>query len=436
MFSPVASRCAAGPAGPSGQGAVSEHHSLGSSRGRPRFRPALRTPLQAATPSRRASARVLRGAVVARAAGTPSAATATRPGGVREQMAMAKDLRAQMNSNPELQTFMAGLRGSNMDESDFAAAGVSMRVVEVEYTSDGDRLPLEYDPELIAAFWARRPLAVLQRCVQLLGISGSFLSSLAWDALNGRLKETEVARACDLRDIVTSLGPAYIKLGQALAIRPDILSPVAMRELQKLCDKVPSFPSDIAMRLIETELGAPWTEFYETLSPEPIAAASLGQVYKGTLKSNGDTVAVKVQRPYVLETVTVDLYVIRSIGLFLRRFPEISTDVVGLLDEWAARFFEELDYVREGSNATRFAAMMAKDLPQVVVPRTYPEYTKRRVLTSQWLEGEKLSQSTESDVGDLVSVGVICYLKQLLDTGFFHADPQCVRRAAHATAQR
>jgi aarF domain-containing kinase len=110
--------------------------------------------------------------------------------------------------------------------------------------------------------------------------------------------------------------------------------------------------------------------------------------------------------------------------------------VVGLLDEWAARFFEELDYVREGSNATRFAAMMAKDLPQVVVPRTYPEYTKRRVLTSQWLEGEKLSQSTESDVGDLVSVGVICYLKQLLDTGFFHADPQCVRRAAHATAQR
>jgi len=299
--------------------------------------------------------------------------------------------------------------------------------VEVQSGEGDDVLPLSYSPEQIERFWSRRPVAVVQRIFQLLSISGTFIAALVWDALNGKLKETEVARARDIREIVTSLGPAYIKLGQALSIRPDILSPAAMRELQKLCDKVPSFDNETAMKLIESELGAPWSEFYDTLGSEPVAAASLGQVYKGVLKGGGETVAVKVQRPYVLETVTVDLFVLRRVGLYLRRFPALSLDVVGLLDEWASRFFEELDYQREGENATRFAAQMAEDLPQVVVPRTFAHLTKRRVLTSSWIEGEKLSQSTESDVGDLVSVGVICYLKQLLDTGFFHADPHpCV----------
>ena len=331
-----------------------------------------------------------------------------------------------MANNPELQTLMQGLRGANMDTADFAAQGVEMRVVEVT-TRDGEAgLPLSYDPEAIAAFWATRPWAVAQRVVQLLAISGNFLASFAWDAFQGRLAETEVQRACQVRDIVTSLGPAYIKLGQALAIRPDLLSPAAMVELQKLCDKVPSFPSDVAMRLIESELGAPHTEFFSELSAEPIAAASLGQVYKGRLRTTGELVAVKVQRPYVLETVTVDLFVLRAVGLRMRQwFPSLvaRADLVALLDEWASKFFMELDYVNEARNGQRFAEQMAADLPQVVVPRSFPELTSRRVLTCAWLEGEKLSQSTASDVGDLVSVGVICYLKQLLDTGFFHADP-------------
>ncbi|KAK8674160.1 hypothetical protein V6N13_112456 [Hibiscus sabdariffa] len=93
-----------------------------------------------------------------------------------------------------------------------------------------------------------------------------------------------MTRAIELRKIVTSLGPTYIKLGQVLSIRPDIISPVVMIELQKLCDKVPSFPNDIAMTLIEEELGQPWQEIYSELSPLPIAAASLRQVDKGRLK--------------------------------------------------------------------------------------------------------------------------------------------------------
>ncbi|KAF3789536.1 Uncharacterized protein EJ110_NYTH17988 [Nymphaea thermarum] len=334
-----------------------------------------------------------------------------------------KRVRAQMEENEQLATLMRGLRGQNLSVSQFAADDVQMRFVEIADGQDGEALPLVYDPAIISAYWGKRPKAVATRIVQLLMVSGGFLSRILLDVLNKKIKENEVARAIELREIVTSLGPAYIKLGQALSIRPDIFSPAAMTELQKLCDKVPSFQDDVAMSLIEEELGCPWNEIYSELSPSPIAAASLGQVYKGRLKENGDVVAVKVQRPFVLETVTIDLFIIRKFGLVLRRFPQVSIDVVGLVDEWAARFFEELDYVKEGENGTHFAETMISDLPQVVIPRTYSKFTSRKVLTTEWIEGEKLSQSTESDVGELVNVGVICYLKQLLDTGFFHADP-------------
>lgn len=334
-----------------------------------------------------------------------------------------KRVRAQMEEDEQLSSLMRGLRGQNMPDSQFADENIRLRLVEVAAAESNESLPLVYDPDIISSYWGKRPRAVATRIIQLLSVAGGFLSNLALDLINKKIKENEVARSIELREIVTSLGPAYIKLGQALSIRPDILSPAAMTELQKLCDKVPSFPDDVAMTLIEEELGQPWQEIYSELTASPIAAASLGQVYKGRLKGTGELVAVKVQRPFVLETVTVDLYIIRKLGLFLRKFPQVSIDVVGLVDEWASRFFEELDYVNEGENGTYFAEMMKEDLPQVVVPKTYKKYTSRKVLTTQWIDGEKLSQSTENDVGELVKVGVICYLKQLLDTGFFHADP-------------
>ena len=361
------------------------------------------------------------GTVYARVSGTERTSTAS------QMSSQIKDIRAQMEEDEDLNTLMAGLRGTNIDDSDFAADGVQMRVVDLESIKaeggDDDKLPLYYDPELIAQYWRRRPGAVAQRIVQLSTIAGSFITGIVMDLVTKKTSENSVKRAIQLREIVTSLGPAYIKLGQALSIRPDILSPEAMTELQKLCDKVPSFDNKIAFDTLERELGCKWQEVYSELGPDPVAAASLGQVYKGKLKSNGDIVAVKVQRPAVLETVSVDLYILRRVGVALRSVPQINTDVVGLLDEWAERFFEELDYVKEGDNATKFAASIKDDLPQVVVPATYAEYTRRKVITSEWLDGEKLSQSTADDVGDLVNIGVICYLKQLLDTGFFHADP-------------
>ena len=113
-------------------------------------------------------------------------------------------------------------------------------------------------------YWGRRPVAVAARILQLLSISSGFLSGLALDWFKGDLAARQVQRAIELRNIMTSLGPAYIKLGQALSIRPDLLSPAAMNEMQKLCDKVPSYDSVTAMKLIEEELG-PWQDIYSQL---------------------------------------------------------------------------------------------------------------------------------------------------------------------------
>lgn len=131
---------------------------------------------------------------------------------------------------------------------------------------------------------------------------------------------------------------------------------------------------------------------------------------------------MKVQRPFVLETVSLDLYLIRNLGLQLRKFPFLKdrTDLVALLDEFASRFYDELDYVTECQNGIMMHADMAS-IEQVVVPLPFPEYCSRKVHVAQWIDGEKLSQSTASDVQDLVNVGVVAYLTQLLETGRFHA---------------
>merc|ERR1719223_2468789 len=147
-------------------------------------------------------------------------------------------------------------------------------------------------------------------------------------------------------------------------------------------------------------------------------------IARAVLRETGDQVAVKVQRPSVLETVSLDLYLARQIGLFARSVPFLADrlDIVSLLDEFAFRFFQELDYNAECDNGLKIREQM-KVLPMVVIPNNFPEYTSRRVHVAEWVNGEKLSQSTADDVGALVNLGVITYLTQLLEAGFFHADP-------------
>ena len=146
---------------------------------------------------------------------------------------------------------------------------------------DDDRLPYDYDPAALKRFFKKRPRLVAKRIAQVTSTGGSVLFNFAIDVLTGKTKvdpNLEVQRAAELRDTITSLGPFFIKLGQVLSIRPDVLSPRSMVELQKLCDKVPSYESDIAFATIERELRRPVDEIFSFITPEPVAAASLGQV--------------------------------------------------------------------------------------------------------------------------------------------------------------
>lgn len=333
-----------------------------------------------------------------------------------------KEMRKELEANDEVKLLMQGLRGQNLNDDDTAAEGLNMLVVETE---EGDQaLPLRYDPVFLKEYFDQRPALVYKRLGQILGNAGPLLTKILLDVATKKTKQNEVKRAIQFRDIITSLGPFFIKLGQALSIRPDILSPRVMVEMQQLCDKVPSYDSKVAFATIERELGRPVEEVYSKITPEPIAAASLGQVYRATLRATGEEVAVKVQRPFVLETVSLDLYLMRELGLRLKKVPFLAerTDLVALIDEFAPRFYDELDYTLECQNGIRIQEYM-RGVENIIVPTNYPDYTSRRVFTAEWIDGEKLSQSTADDVSTLVNAGVVAYLTQLLESGFFHADP-------------
>jgi predicted unusual protein kinase regulating ubiquinone biosynthesis (AarF/ABC1/UbiB family) len=247
--------------------------------------------------------------------------------------------------------------------------------------------------------------------------------------LTRRLKNPDHARARarEAADLVASLGPAFIKAGQALSTRPDIVPPLLLEELAQLQDQLPGFDSALAMACIEDDLGLPVEAIYAQLDREPISAASLGQVHKGVLK-NGEKVAVKVQRPGLREQITLDLYIVRNIAAWLNRnVGLIRSDLVALIDELGKRVFEEMDYCNEASNAEAFAQLHAHN-PRIAVPRIYREATSRRVLTMEWIDGVKLTnleavRELGIDPDELVQVGVNCSLQQLLEHGFFHADP-------------
>ena len=148
---------------------------------------------------------------------------------------------------------MNALRGKNLNSDDIQQAGVDMKVVTMEQIS-GSVLPLTYEPKKLEEFFGKRPMAVFSRVYQIVSTSAVFFTHVVWDIITSS-PDIEVKRAAELRETIVSLGPFFIKLGQALSIRPDILSPRAMVELQQLCDKVPTFDSALAMQTIRDELG-------------------------------------------------------------------------------------------------------------------------------------------------------------------------------------
>ena len=288
---------------------------------------------------------------------------------------------------------------------------------------------LSYDPAAITRIYTGHPQRLFRRLWQTLVPIGLYLLGVGFDWLTGRLKAAEVARsrAKEAADLVASLGPAFIKAGQALSTRPDIVPPLLLEELAQLQDQLPGFDSALAMACIEEDLGAAVLDIYEQLDAEPISAASLGQVHKGVLKG-GQAVAVKVQRPGLREQITLDLYIVRNIAAWLNQnVGLIRSDLVALIDELGKRVFEEMDYCNEAANAERFAALHAHN-PRIAVPRIYHQATSRRVLTMEWIEGVKLTnleavRGIGVDPDEMVNIGVNCSLQQLLEHGFFHADP-------------
>ena len=287
----------------------------------------------------------------------------------------------------------------------------------------------EYDPAAITKIYSGHPQRLLRRLWQTLVPIGLFLIGLALDKLFGLLNQPGRAhsRAREFTELLVDLGPAFIKAGQALSSRPDIVPPVLLEELSQLQDQLPGFDSDLAMACIEEDLEAPIEEIYEQLEKEPISAASLGQVHKGVLKG-GQKVAVKVQRPGLREQITLDLYIVRNIAGWLKSNVRlIRSDLVALIDELGRRVFEEMDYLNEASNAEQFSILHTHN-KRIAVPQIYREATSRRVLTMEWFDGVKLTNLDSVkrlgiDPNEMVEIGVNCSLQQLLEHGFFHADP-------------
>ncbi len=292
---------------------------------------------------------------------------------------------------------------------------------------DDTGLPLDYDEDAIRAYWNQRPGAARARLLEVLTAFAPLVTKVTFDLSRGTLAANSGARAAELRDVLTKLGPTFVKLGQALSVRPDIVGPDAMNELRLLCDAVPSFSNDVAFAMIEEELGRPVSEMYKDMSSTPIAAASLGQVYKAKLRSNGKEVAIKVQRPDMLRKVSLDLYCLKSVAKMAEvvqaKFTSNKTDYTSLLAEWAQGTYKELDYENEAANSRRFARLVQARIPDVVVPAVYDDYTSRKVLTMEWINGTKLADCDPGQINELVGKGVECFLFQLLSAGFFHSDP-------------
>lgn len=227
---------------------------------------------------------------------------------------------------------------------------------------------------------------------------------------------------------LTNLGPCFIKLGQALSTRPDLVRRDWLDELTKLQDDLPAFPHAIALRTIEEELGAPVEQLFEEFPDHPVAAASLGQVYRAK-PVGGSWVAVKVQRPKLTEQLRRDMVLIRLLGVITAPLLPLNLGfgLGDIIDEFGRSLFEEIDYRREADNAERFARLFANN-PAVNVPRVDRSLSAQRVITTTWINGTKLQQRQELeaqrlDPASLIRTGVISGLQQLLEFGYFHADP-------------
>ncbi|MCU0545362.1 MAG: AarF/ABC1/UbiB kinase family protein [Oscillatoriaceae cyanobacterium Prado104] len=277
--------------------------------------------------------------------------------------------------------------------------------------------------------WQRSQYSPLARQIDVFAAAGKFLFYLWWDGLwQNHSPHTRRLRAHWLVNTLLDLGPTFIKIGQSLSTRADLLPLEYIKELGQLQDRVPEFSSEEAIALIESELGKDIYALYRDFDPFPIAAASLGQVHKARLHT-GEDVIVKVQRPGLQRLFDLDVKAVHQVmRLCDRYFPGTRKyDLEAIYREFFKILFQEIDYVQEGKNADRFSRNF-QGHHQIIVPKVYWQYTTKKVLTVEYLPGIKVDDriSLEAigvDIPKLNQLGITCYLKQLLIDGFFQADP-------------
>jgi ubiquinone biosynthesis protein len=257
------------------------------------------------------------------------------------------------------------------------------------------------------------------------------------DLLPGRSAEARLAavyeegtsaRGQHLRELLDELGPTFVKFGQLLSTRPDVVPPDIITELRGLQDDVRPFPFEQAERVIEEDLGNSIERLFLDFDPVPIAAASIGQVHRATLP-NGHVVAVKVQRPGAPRQIDADLNLLyQAAKLVKERVRALDfIDAHALVDEFARQIRQELDYRLEARNAQTFHRNFASD-PHVHVPRVYWTYTRARVLTLEWLDGVQLADVdalalSAEERRDLAYRVAETWMAMIFRHGFFHGDP-------------
>lgn len=231
------------------------------------------------------------------------------------------------------------------------------------------------------------------------------------------------------RQTAIKLGVLMIKLGQFLSSRADLLPEQALAALASLQDEVPPEPFSHVVAVLEEELGQPVDVIFNLLERKATAAASLGQVHKATLASNGAQVAVKVQRPNIDQLVRMDLSTLKFVIWVINRFIDTSEfiDLMGVYQEFKRTVYEEIDYLTEANNAKYFREMFQDD-PTIYIPQIYEAYSAHRVLVLEWIDGIKINDYPALEAAginrlEVANRTVQAYFHQFFDAAFFHADP-------------
>lgn len=328
---------------------------------------------------------------------------------------------------------MAKLEKKKSDRARATSTSVASSGTEPGGDGDADGPPLQYDRDALRVYWSGRSSELNQRYLAFARRAGPFFATVLRHIATGTLTDEAVIGqlAAMAREGMEDLGPTYIKIGQTLSIRPDIIPEPAMRELQKLQDGVRRFDNQIARQLVEDELGpgVALEDVYSEFSEDPIAAASLAQVYRARLRETGVEVAVKVQRPDALTLCSKDMYVLsRAVSVYQKltaRLTAQKVDYDALFENFASGLYNELNFLCEAQNQDCARSSILESMGgRVYVPKVFFEYTSRRVLVTEFVYGSPLTSVSPSEMRRLIAVGQECFLQQLLQPGrALHGDP-------------